>query len=41
MKRSDYAEAAAMLRRLLAAVQAGELTAGSAHALALSDFRKV
>jgi hypothetical protein len=35
VKRTDYAEAAAMLRRLLAAVAADELEAKSAHATAL------
>ena len=34
-KRQDYAETAALLRRLLAAVDAGELTAGTPKALAL------
>jgi hypothetical protein len=33
--KADYAEAAAMIRRILAAVDAGELTVGTAHALAL------
>jgi len=35
MKRSDHAEAAAMLRRVLDALEADELTVGTTHALAL------
>jgi hypothetical protein len=35
MKRSDYVEAAEMLRRLLAAVDRGELTVGTLSAIAL------
>lgn len=35
MKRSDYAETAAILRRLLEAVDRGELTAATPQALAL------
>jgi hypothetical protein len=35
MKRADYVEAAAMLRRILAAVEAGELTVGTPQGLAL------
>jgi hypothetical protein len=35
MKRSDYGEAAVMLRRLLAAVDAGTLTVGTLNGIAL------
>jgi hypothetical protein len=35
VKRADYAEAAAMLRRLLAAVDAGQLTVGTLNGIAL------
>jgi hypothetical protein len=35
VKRADYAEAAGMLRRLLGAVKAGDLTVGTPQALAL------
>ena len=40
VKRADYAEAAGMLRRLLGAVKAGDLTVGTPQALALMRRRE-